>query len=297
MLDNIIQLTKYDLRSTKKEFFGIFIAIGGVAIIGIGLFLYANFFIPDFFTYNSQTTEGTFGVLFMLYVILALALMVAGTVIAFLAIVNLYNRKIYGAEGYLTNVLPVKPFEIVIGKLTACSVWIVGIFFAFLMATAVSVAIMSVSVDEFQAIPDGINQLLIGLHSLGISNASIVGLVIVFVLSMFFQSINEVMRIFLAISIANLREFKKHKVLAGIIAYIVMGMMESTVVTAFFSLATKISGLSIDNQMGLNTIYDLNGGMPVFYIVLALTIFANLVLLAVKFFFNNSIMKNQLELD
>lgn len=135
-------------------------------------------------------------------------------IIYFVTILKRYQTNIYGAEGYLTNTLPVKPWEILLSKFVVAVFWgvatlVIGVVFGILMMWALGIAYVALS-----DIPMIFSE-LVRMYGFG---------EIFLVLATFFVfSLTTILQMYLSISIANLPVVTKANGLVALIAYFVLG--------------------------------------------------------------------------
>jgi len=140
--------------------------------------------------------------------------------IYFVTIVKRYQNNIYGAEGYLTNTLPVKTWEILLTKVMSAIAWgiitlLVGLIFGFSMVWALEIAPIEWS-EIINALPKLIR--LLGEKE-----------VFLFFATTFVYCIVTLMQIYLSISIANLPFITKANGLVSLIVFFVLSRLEGTI--------------------------------------------------------------------
>lgn len=231
------KLLKYDFKATRR--FGIPITIG-ILVAGLvgSLDTIAMNALSDAEPENFFAVCGTIvgGLLLMLvYTVLTLG----ASAIQIVVMVDFY-KNLGSDEGYLTFTLPVKSRDIILSKLTNCTIWslIAGV------ATFISFIMMGVCESLSQSgaddMPGGTD---IGLDFFGISGGSLtvfIILLIVFAIAYFF---NSILLYFDAIFFGTVIA-KKNKAVAAVGSVIIVNFIYGIVTGVVFAIAI-ISGASL----------------------------------------------------
>lgn len=201
----LTKLMKYDIRSTWRDFAGIYLAILlGVIIVPL---LINNINIP---------IASTLAMLIITSIII-------GTIV--LTIINLFHiflKNVYSKQGYLTMTLPVTSGQLVFSKLLVSTMWIVltgivsiiGFFiFAFVMNPTANINFTEI-ISEIHAVLSGQGYLSAALI-IFITIASIV---------------KEIVKLFLSCSIAQLKQLSRFRVPVAIAAYFAGSWLETLLV-------------------------------------------------------------------
>ncbi len=285
------KLITYDIRSTRREFLGIFGVIAFSAVI-MGL-------MGAYYSDNLHEGLGD-SLIQVLFSITFFGLFVASVVIAIMTIINMYNKKVFGNEGYLTMTLPVQPWQVLSSKLITSAIWIALTGIVFFVSYAIVAMLLMLFLGEFSDFAQGFQVLTeIGFWGPGSISFYIIGFFASLV-----QALNTIMLIYLACSIANLGKLKKHKMLFGIGAFIIITIIESYFATAFAELFQGFiqdsfdqgifQGITITSGQYLPNMNALfNGITP----ALGLSIAINAVLIGIKFAINTWILNKHLEID
>ena len=112
------KLIKNEFKSTAHSMFGVFLAAGITFVIMLIVFLFK---VKSLMVVSS--------------VVLG-AIAVAVLVITLFSIVSMFNKSLYGAQGYLSFTLPVTGKQLLAGKTIVSLIWV---SISFLFAIAVSV--------------------------------------------------------------------------------------------------------------------------------------------------------------
>lgn len=199
------KLLKYDLRSTWREFAAVYLAI-----------VLSVFIIPFLFKNVSNTlVSGIAG-------FLGVAVVIATIVVMIIMLFRIYNTNVFSKEGYLTMTLPVSSSQIVVSKLLISSLWIIltgivatiGFFIFVLNMRTASLAEISVAMRE----------IITFVGSNGIFA------IILMVIAMILSTVKEIAKLFLACSIAHIKQLKRFRIPAGILSYFAFSWIEVLIV-------------------------------------------------------------------
>ena len=196
------KLLKYDIKSTWRGFAGIYMAI----LLGVII-------IP--FILNNSVSETIIGISGFV----AVAIVIATIVIMIVNLFRIYNTNVFSKEGYLTMTLPVTSLQVVSSKLIISSMWIIltavvsvlGMFIFAFIINNVSIIDAIATAQKYLA------------QFSGITTSKVIMLVLVVVLSM----VKEIAKLFLACSIAHIKQLNRFRIPLGILSYSVMTWAES----------------------------------------------------------------------
>ncbi|MDF3000051.1 MAG: hypothetical protein K0Q48_170 [Bacillota bacterium] len=201
----LTKLMKYDIRSTWRDFAGIYMAILlGVIIVPL---LINNFDLP---------IAGTLAMLIITSIII-------GTIVV--TIINLFHiflKNVFTKQGYLTMTLPVSSGQLVFSKLLVSTMWIVltgivsviGLFiFAFIMNPTANIEFTEI-ISEIHAV----------LNGQGYLSAALI------ILMTIASVVKEIAKLFLACSIGHLKQLSRFRVPIGIAAYFACSWLETLLV-------------------------------------------------------------------
>ena len=199
------KLMKFDLKSSYRAFVGIYAAIFLMAVL-LGT------------TIRLQNEW-----LFVFVPLALMAVVIASAVIAFLGILKLFNDSVYPAQGYLTLSLPVRAEAVVASKCLVALIWLLLL----LLVGAASVAVcllIGVPQDfwrEFsQEAVYAMRYLRANIWQFGSFPWALGALMLV-------SAVESVLMLYLAVAVANLRQLRRHKIIAGVVAYFVIGQAQS----------------------------------------------------------------------
>ena len=203
------KLIKYDVKSTWRDFAGIYLTILlGVIIVPLVIRNIDNMIV--------NTAVG----------IIAFGIVVSVIIITVISLFKIYNTNIFSREGYLTMTLPVTPTKIVTSKLIVSTMWIVLTGIVSVIGMIIFTLIMS---------PGILNDIVNGVRYVidlwnGQSMFGIVLFIAFLLLFMILSIVKEVAKLFLSCSIAHLRQLNKWRVPVGILSFFVFTWIESVLV-------------------------------------------------------------------
>src|SRR5665648_821774 len=195
------KLIKYDIKSTWRDFTGIYLSILlGVIILP---FIFNNV--------NNDFIVITGG-------FIAFGIIIAVIVITIISLFKIFNTNIYSKEGYLTLTLPVTSRQILSSKLIVSSMWIV----LTMIVSVIGLLIFTLLIAPlpFMDIVNAIETTIAQLAGLGGVT------VLLLVLGMIVSTVKEVAKLFLACSIAHLKQFNKFRVPVGVLSYFAFSWAE-----------------------------------------------------------------------
>jgi hypothetical protein len=262
MLGKII---KYDIQSTWRKFSAVYLSI----LLGV--------LIVPFILNNINNP-----LINLVAVFIAMAIVISTVVVMVSNLFKIYSVNVFSKQGYLTMTLPVTSTQLVFSKLLVSSMWIAltGIvcILAMLLYTTTTVP------NAFGEISAAIQKIIPALGGQG------VGAAVLLLLVMFMNIVKEISKLFLACSIAHLKELNRFRVLAGIASYFIFSWLEAFIVKLagmaasqvpyFTSLTEKFSALSASGSAFPEMLGVFNGFMVIglaYALILALAYSAGTV--------------------
>ena len=240
----ILKLFKYDFMNIGKKLIPFYIAALVIGVINRILLLTS--------TISSMGNEDNFMTIFgspLLY--FAYFIVIIGIFcMTIFVIISRYNSSIYGNEGYLTNTLPLKPYQIIWAKLINFLIWIFISYFIIFVSLFILFP-FDFFIRNIIKEPEFYQNLNHVTKSILSSKFTpIFALQLVY---NFFSHIQSILMLFLSIAIANL--FKSYKVVAGVIAFFLISII--------FSFIDSSLTYSLVKDVNLSEIYDEFN--PIFY--------------------------------
>lgn len=201
------KLIKYDIRSTWRDFAGVYLSI----LLGVLI-------VPQLFNHFSSEVVNVLAGFIMA------AIVISTIVIMIVTLFKIFNTNVFSKEGYLTMTLPVNSRQIVTSKLLVSTMWIIltgimaviGIFIFVLNMNAVAMPEMAAAFKEFMTMFD-----TSGLWA-----------IILMAIAMIASAVKEISKLFLACSIAHLKQFGKFRVAVGILSYFILSWIETLIIQA-----------------------------------------------------------------
>lgn len=207
MLNHLLKLMKFELKCTYRSFGLVYAVI-----------LAASFFL----TPNSDGSQAAM-ILSLIYGI-AIGTLV---VMIFVTVIRNYYTSMFQKQGYLTQTLPVKSYELITSKLVIAYFWIV---------VSILVIILSTFIIAFKADNANFNDILEILRQLLKASMDrdfwlIIGYCIV-------TPIESILLFYLTMTAVHTKFVRKHRVLFGIALYFVISYAVSFVTNTVLSIST-----------------------------------------------------------
>lgn len=203
------KLIKYDIKSTWRDFAGIYMCIL-LGVIIVPLILENT---------RSEIVRTSAG-------FVAFSIVIAVIVITILNLFKIFNKNVYAKEGYLTMTLPVTSGQIIKSKLFVSTMWIVLTG----LVSIIGIFIFSMIIAE-NPFTEVIKQINAFLEIIGKENTfKVVFTVLLLGLSIVISTVKEIAKLFLACSIAHLKQLNRFSVPAGILSYFIISWLETVIV-------------------------------------------------------------------
>lgn len=233
----ILKLFKYDFMNIGKKLIPFYIAALVIGVINRILLLTS--------TISSIENENNFMAIFgspLLYFAYFVVIIGIFCMTVFV-IISRYNSSIYGNEGYLTNTLPLKPYQIIWAKLINFLIWIFISYFIIFVSLFILFP-FDFFVRNIIEQPDFYKDL--NHMTKYILSSKYTPIFVLQLVYNFFSHIQSILMLFLSIAIANL--FKSYKVVAGVIAFFL--------ISTIFSFIGSSLTFSLVKDVNLTEIYD-----------------------------------------
>lgn len=276
------RLMKYELRMQLKTFIIINIAIILAAAASFGVDMFANIVMPqgvDAYSPNTIEIIGFLGSVFTM-ILLLFATSVVMVLVLLMGYIR-YYRTMYTSTGYMTLMLPVSPWKIVVAK--GLSLFIYFVVTA-IVAFASLGAQMFFVVDAFS--PDGLvtifNKFISNIpfaiiELFGYMDISFPIIIAELVVLSLVTILSSICVVFMSITIGSVIA-KKNKGLVVIFVYFGINMIMSIITQSVFTI---FSLLSLAN----------------YYVFFAMLIIFYLGLGTAAFFINNHLLNKKLNLE
>ena len=278
----IMKLLKYDIRGIGRRLlplYGLAIALSFINKINQSLLIQP--LLEGGMIQSSSFVTTLSGILMGVYVLTIMAVFV----ITFFMMVARYNRSVFGDEGYLTHTLPISQSQIIISKTLSFLFWSI----ASALVAGISFFILTYSSENWRLFTDFFRQFsyMLSQYFGGIGSTNRMAFLL-FVLTGLIAPLTEILNIYLCTGIGN--KFR-HKITAGVVAYLVINSISSTLVGL---ITNNITSRMVFNH-DFNSTYFM--GQPNFLpLMLTLFLFA-LGQGVLYFFFIKYIQEKQLNLE
>lgn len=279
------QLLKYEFKATSRLYGGLYLALALLSVM-MG------------FTFRQETTPLAVNVNFQRFeaglAIVYVSVILAIAVLCFVNTVRRFYQNLLGREGYLMHTLPVTETQLIVSKLLTSMVWVLCSMLVGIVCITAMVSIGVFDSETFGMVDwDSWKKLVSYLFD---------GLGAKFWMILFWSIVINLTRlasiilcVYAACMVAH--QFKKHVMVAGIVAYAAMNMVENQITRV---LGTDDVGLIMDvhvrflyyssGESNASALLTTNVGYLICFAVTA-------AIAAAYFFLTRWLMKNKLNLE
>lgn len=278
----IMKLLKYDIRGIGRKLLPLYgLAIALSLINKINQTFLIQPLLEGGMIQSSSFVTTLSGILMGVYVLTIMAVFV----ITFFMMVACYNRSVFGDEGYLTHTLPISQSQIIISKTLSFLLWSI----ASTLVAGISFFILTYSRENWRLFTDFFRQFsyMLSQYFGGIGSTNRMAFLL-FVLTGLIAPLTEILNIYLCIGIGN--KFR-HKITAGVVAYLVISSISSTLVGLLTNSITSRMVFTHD----FNSTYFM--GQPNFLPLMLMLFLFTLGQGVLYFFFIKYIQEKQLNLE
>lgn len=201
------KLMKYEIKSCGRIFFPLYIVVLLFSILS-GLFI------------NFDDGMHNFEIVYAIGVLVAFGLFVAMVVLTILFIVQRFNKSFLGDEGYLMFTLPVSQKKLVLSK------FFTSLIFIIMTSIVVLASIFIVAITASYKLNDVIDIAAI-LSTTGTIIVDNLLNIIFYIFNILVDYSVFILTIYLAITIAHLPIFSKHKIIAVLGALIILSIIQT----------------------------------------------------------------------
>ena len=271
------KLLKYEFRATGRIMLPVYalllVTAGGTSVTGSLMGRYPESTVLSIFRTLFMTLFAftTFGVL-----LLTLVLMVYR-----------FYKNLMTDEGYLMHTLPVKPWMLIVSKLTIGTIWFYLIDLLLVGAITLITLIALPTMAYFS--PEDLLELRTMFQSYH-TIFTVPSILFLAIPVMIISSVFSLLTIYASISLGQL--FSSHKVLASILCYLGLSTILSTAMMLLTTPTT--AGVFILQSTSANPMTDF---ASIYWSIMLISLFANLVLCVPAFLICNYVMKRCLNLD
>lgn len=223
---------------------------------------------------------------FVLYIACILILSGLSMILTIYFAIRFY-KNLYTDEGYLMHTLPVKPWMLIVSKLTIGTIWFYLIDL-FLVGAITLITLIALPTMAYFSPED-----MLELRTMFQSYHTIFTVPSILFLAipvMIISSVFSLLTIYASISLGQL--FSSHKVLASILCYLGLSTILSTAMMLLTTPTT--AGVFILQSTSANPMADF---ASIYWLIMLISLFANLVLCIPAFLICNYVMKRCLNLD
>ena len=223
---------------------------------------------------------------FVLYIACILILSGLSMILIIYFAIRFY-KNLYTDEGYLMHTLPVKPWMLIVSKLTIGTIWFYLIDLLLVGASTWITLIALPTMAYFS--PEDLLELRTMFQSYH-TIFTVPSILFLAIPVMIISSVFSLLTIYASISLGQL--FSNHKVLASILCYLGLSTILSTAMMLLTAPTT--AGVFILQSTSANPMADFSS---IYWPIMLITLFANLVLCVPAFWICNYVMKRCLNLE
>ena len=209
----LTKLIKYDIRSTWRDFAGVYLSI----ILGVLI-------TPQLFNrFNNEIVNLIAG-------FMATGIVIATIVVMISMLFRIFNTNVFSKEGYLTMTLPVTSKQIVVSKLIVSTMWIV--LTGIVAAIGICIFVLNLHAAPLADVAAGLKKIMSMFDGRGLLAVALM------IAAMIISAVKETAKLFRACSIAHLKQLNRFRVPVGILSYFVFSWMEALIVQAISLIAS-----------------------------------------------------------
>lgn len=223
---------------------------------------------------------------FVLYIAYILILSGLSMILTIYFAIRFY-KNLYTDEGYLMHTLPVKPWMLIVSKLTIGTIWFYLIDLLLVGAITWITLIALPTMAYFS--PEDLLELRTMFQSYH-TIFTVPSILFLAIPVMIIGSVFSLLTIYASISLGQL--FPSHKVLASILCYLGLSTILSTAMMLLTAPTT--AGVFIIQSTSANPMADF---ASIYWSIMLISLFANLILCVPAFWICNYVMKRCLNLD
>ena len=223
---------------------------------------------------------------FVLYIAYILILSGLSMILMIYFTIRFY-KNLYTDEGYLMHTLPVKPWMLIVSKLTIGTIWFYLIDLLLVGAITLITLIALPTMAYFS--PEDLLELRTMFQSYH-TIFTVPSILFLAIPVMIIGSVFSLLTIYASISLGQL--FSSHKVLASILCYLGLSTILSTAMMLLTAPTT--AGVFIIQSTSANPMADF---ASIYWSIMLISLFVNLILCVPAFWICNYVMKRCLNLD
>ena len=267
------KLIKHEFKACARYFVPIYVAL-------LLVFLLNGFTLP-------KASDSTVS---LILIILLVSVTMLFIFINLYVTIKRFASSVYGSEGYLTNTLPVTANQIIASKA------ITILIYSFFSAVILGVSIMFLMLPNLSKITIfNLGQIFSDIMKVvRESNVNMFVSILNFIAAFVVTTVSSTITLYLAISVANLKQCVNHKYIYGFITYFALSAVESGI-SNFIS--DRILGKTPPNFVHNNAVLMLNSADKFFNSTLFVSTLISAVFMIIAWICVNYIMTNKLNLE
>ena len=242
------KLIKNEFKSTAHSMFGVFMAAGITFLVMLIVFLFK---VKALMTISS--------------VVLG-AIAVAVLVITLFSIVTMFNKSLYGAQGYLSFTLPVTGKQLLAAKTIVSLIWVsISFLFAILVTVFLIVYWVAQTSDNVKQVVQTIYDMLRSMEGMPDPQTAL-KFIIVMVVVLFIRALFLIFKVAFSLAVANTKRFQRfNPIFIAILVYIAIFIVQTigTVSAAYIPVNVAIGSSGIGLVLG-ESVFGLPGMESVF---------------------------------
>lgn len=233
------KLIKNEFKSTAHSMFGVFMAAGVTFLVMLLVFLFKV------------------RALMILSSVVLGAIAVAVLIITMFSIISMFNKSLYGAQGYLSFTLPVTGKQLLASKTIVSLIWVsISFLFAILVSVFLVVYWVAQTSDNVKQVIQTIYDMLRSMEGMPDPQTAIKFL-IVMVAALFIRALFLIFKVAFSLAIANTKRFQKfNPIFVAILVYIAIFIVLSigNVSAAYIPVNLAIGSSGIGLVLGESVI-------------------------------------------
>lgn len=242
------KLIKNEFKSTAHSMFGVFLAGGAIFVIMLIVFLFK---VKSLMIISSVALGG-----------IALAVLF----ITLFSIISMFNKSLYGAQGYLSFTLPVTGKQLLAGKTIVSLMWVaISFIFAVFVVAFLIVYWVAQTSDNVKQVIQTIYNMLQNMEGMPDPQTAI-KVIIAIVAALFVKALFMIFKVAFSLAIANTRPFQGHNAIfmailiyAAIFIVLTLGTAVGAQIPVYLSIASSGVGLTVGESL-----IGLAQGTPIF---------------------------------
>ena len=232
------KLIKNEFKSTAHSMFGVFLAAGVTFVIMLVVFLFK---VKSLMIISSIALG---------------AIAVAVLIITLFSIISMFNKSLYGAQGYLSFTLPVTGKQLLAAKTIVSLIWVsISFLFAIAVTAFLIVYWVAQTSENIKQVVQTIYDMLRTMEGMPDPQTAlkfiIVMVVVLFVLALFL-----IFKVAFSLAVANTKRFQSHNpIFIAILIYIglyfvqIVGNVAAAYIPVYLTIGSEGLGLAVGDTV------------------------------------------------